>query len=112
MIGTNCDGKFLKVLPLPISEELRKLFAVPVGREIKDNDEASEANWQFFRRLDRDRLNQLINTYNVFAELLGFIHLTQLWHHCSEKKDIKIEAHQKEEIRKFFLSRLRKKETL
>lgn len=65
----------LEALPLPISEQLRKLFAV---RDSRANSHI------FYDQLGYDRLKQIINAYKTVAELLTFIHLAQLWNEASQ----------------------------
>lgn len=77
----------LLALPLPVSEQLRKLFAIR---------KPGEGAQIFFDQLGHHRLRQLVITYQTVAELLLFAHLAQLWDVVvkQQKNDIPKPYHQ------------------
>jgi len=83
----------LEALPLPISEQLRKLFAI--------RDARASAHI-FFDTLGPNRLKQLITAYKTMIELIAFIHLAQLWNLSYQEQELKVSVSQRNKLRKFF----------
>lgn len=82
----------LSCLPFPISEQLRKLLTPTHGG----------SGHIFFDKLDRDRLNQLLITYNTIVELIVFIQFAQIWDHIIDKKKFNLSGYEKECLKFFF----------
>ncbi len=69
------QGEILKALPRPISEQLRKLFAIRLANASSEQHKENV----FFDKLGFGRLKQMAYTCFTFLELIAFIHLSQLW---------------------------------
>nr|AWJ66118.1 hypothetical protein [uncultured bacterium] len=78
-IDTSVDDTYkvtllLEALPLPLSEQLRKLFARQSARDL-------DSGHKFYNRIGYDRLKQIVTSYQTLMETVSFIHLAQLWDH-------------------------------
>ncbi len=85
--------ELLQALPLPISDQLRKLFARRSARDFNSEH-------KFYNKLGEDRLHQIIATYETLVETLGFIHLAQLWDASPNK--IKISEEQLAFLKQYY----------
>ena len=78
-------------LPAPVGEQVRKLFAVDTTR----------IN-QSIGTFSRERLEQIVKTYNTLVELVAFIMLSQLWDgKMYQKGDLVVPPEQLKVIRNF-----------
>lgn len=66
------ETKILEALPLPISDQLRKLFAKKSNRKVDEDHE-------FYNQYDSLRLKQLVKTSKTLIETITFVHLAQIW---------------------------------
>jgi len=63
--------ELLKLIPLPVSEQLRKLFAVPGIKEFRGE--------KFLQEVGVARLTQIVYAAIALLETLLFVHLAQVW---------------------------------
>lgn len=77
-------------LPSPVGEQVRKLFAA---------EQRADMNIRLF---SKERLEQIVRTYNSLVELVAHIMLAQLWDAKMSKPDLKVPMKQLSLIRYFF----------
>jgi len=87
----------LKALPHPISEQLRKLFAIRIALA----DGAAYEENVFYDQLGFERLKQMEYACYVLLELVSFIQLSQLWEAIKREK-IKVTAEVQTELSLLF----------
>jgi hypothetical protein len=85
----------LRLLPYPVSEQLRKLIA------LRTEEKEAIDGQIFFDQRGLDRLRQIAVTYSTAMELLTCAMLAQLWDVCNERDHIVFSPEEKGELRSF-----------